>query len=733
MPVMPNYQPNPYMEPPGFVVPHTHLHLMDYRRMLNPQYYQTMAYHSRRFRYQHNSQNREMTSSEVQTEPLSANQRTSTPSSSDVEASRGLPVCNSNHRPSVPTGQSLSPALAVLKGDHSPELKDMVPPSTTRTPPNGSFVIQTEEVRIECCTTPVGLQLLHSHETAEVSHSFSQEVQCSSILQGHVLQDNGVCLPADQSEQALQACPDILLVGTPSSGEKIPALEEESIVTVASNAGSRVAAHGDVHEMRSEKIVSMTSKNLHSRVIQLPFDPKYLDELRKMESTVWSVEETLIPSPESLIQNDHTESCDEKLAVVDEGSSADALMFRKEAPTEEVEEMPPLTAELEDRVPAVGGPWDEVMSEADICPMMDVPVAEETTMTELTNTAEVADAPYLLLLDNSPLKEDGNQHRRETTVQDHQDTSFESLPAYLPSTSWLADFENVHYCSKLPPTPKKQSRPLSSHGLDVPSRRRKLDLEYKEQPNVLKPKERYKPKGKVDRRSLSDHECCLGRNFNENALTPYAPKRDRLCTRCLAKRRICTSASPGLDGQTLKRKAVPFQQRNDTLLPTCEACKCHSKKQLMRKGSSPDVRGRHHGHDTEGESSENSSRRTGPKWRAADDPRKLNDLKRPLASKQNLVTCPAAMYPKLKEKNCVCNEPQRQSVAWERLRHCPHGSAIQEMDENCAMPVSLQDKWRNMDQIYPTHGCQTGNKWDFTLISGELTLNMLYCNSCLSL
>ncbi len=726
MPVMPNYQPNPYMEPPGFVVPHTHLHLMDYRRMLNPQYYQTMAYHSRRFRYQHNSQTREMTSSEVQTEPLSATQRTSTPSSSNIEASSGLPVRCSSNTPSIPTNQPLSPAMAVQKGDHSLELKDMVPSSTTRTPPNGSFVIQTEEVRIECCTTPVGLQLLHSHETSEVSHSFSQDVvQCSSTLEGRVLQDEGLCLPADQSEQALQACPDILLVGTPSSGEKIPALEE-SRNQMDSDVGSRVAAHGDVQESSSEKDLSLTSKNFHFKVVHLPFDPKYLDELRKMESTVWSMEETLIPSPESLIQNGLIESHDETLATVAEVPSADVLTVREEAPAEDVVpmiEMPPLLEDdLEDRVPTLEDVGDEMVSGADMYPITDVPVAEEDLVAELTHTAEVAHAPYLLLLDNSPLKADRNQHRRDTIVQDHQDTSFESLPAYLPSTSWLADFDNVYYCSKLPPTPKKQTRPLSSHGLDVPSRRRKLDLEYKEQPMVRKPKERYKPKGKVDRRSLSDHECCLNRNFNENAFTPYASKRERLCSRCLAKRRICTSLSPGLDGRTLKRKAVPFQQLNDALLPTCDACKSHSKKQLMRKGSSPDVRGRRHGHDTEGESSENSSCHTRPKWKAADDP------KRPLASKQNLEKCPAAMYPKLREKNCVCNEPQHQPVAWERL-HCPHGNAIREMDENCAMPVSLQDKWRKMDQIYLTHRWQTGKQMVFTLIAGELTLNTLSCDS----
>lgn len=568
----------------------------------------------------------------------------------------------------------------------------MAPSSTTRTPPNGSFVIQTEEVRIECCTTPAGLQVLHSHETAEVSHRFSQDVvQRSSILQSRMLQDEGLRLPAEQSDQALQACPDILLVGKPSSGEKIPVLEEsrnqKDPVTVAKDVGSQVVVHGDVQETSSERDPSTTSKNFHFKVVHLPFHPKNLDEF-------WSLEETVIPSPH-----------DETLAGVAEVPSE-----REEAPTKDVTpmiEMPPLAEdELEDMDKA---PEDEMVPEADLYPTIDGPVAEEAPMTELTHTEEMPLAPNLPLLDNSP-----NQHRRETNVQDHQDTSFESLPAYLPSTSWL-DFDSVYYCSKMPPTPKKQNRPLSSRGLDVPTRRRKLDLDYKEQPTVRKPKERYKPTGKVDRRSLSDHECCLNRNFNENAFTPYASKRERLCSRCLAKSSICTSASPGLDSRTLKRKAVPFQQRNDAFLPTCETCKSHSKKGLITKGSDPDIRGSHHGQDTEGESSENSSCRLGSKWRPADHPRKLNELKKPLASKQNVEKRPAAMYPKLREKNCACNEPQHQSIAWERLRHCPHGNAIREMDENCAVPFSLQDKWRIMDQIYLRHRWQTGKQMFSTL------------------
>lgn len=655
MPVMPAYQSYPYMEPPSFVVPQTHLHLMDYRRMLNPQYYQTMAYQSRRFRYQHNSQTREMTNSEVQTEPLSGTERTASPSSAWLEASSSFPVCTS----SPPSNQLMSPAASPQRDDQC-----VTVPSTTRAARNGSFVIQTEEVRIECCATPAGLQLLH--EAADVSRSFSQDLlQCSS----DVMDD-----AEDQSEQGPRSCPDILLVGTPNSGENIPPLEQQE----------ESAGGGFSGEIQAEKDASATSK-ASQRESQLPFDPKYLDELRKMESMVWSAEESLIPSSESFIKNDYADSYDEKLE--DETPGADVPAAREEPVAEgnglHAADAPPrLAPQAEDGVP------------------VDAPATVEAPA-EPTTSAEAADEPYLLLLENSPPGDEDNEDRNVTSVQERQDSSFESLPAYLPSASWLADFESVHYRSRLPPTVQEQNRPLSRYGLDLPSRRRKADLECKGRVMGRLPTERCEPKGKVERRSLSDHECYPGRSYyGQNSFSPYGSKRDRLCTRCLT--------SPGRDSRTLTRKAVPFRQRNEPPLPTCEACMRRSKKRPLRSSSPDGGRGRRHGRDSEGDSSENSC---GTKGRAADGTGRPSKLKRPLASKQNLATHPAGTFSRLRERNCVCAELPCRFVARERLFRCPHGNAIQEMDENCAALLPPQEKWKHVDPFY--HQCQRGQMFVF--------------------
>lgn len=663
MPLMPHYQPNPYMETPGFVVPHTHLHLIDYRRMLNPQYYQSMAYHARRLRYQHNVVSRGVTSSEVQTEPLPTeplptSQRTSTPGSSN-ETSNAT--------------SSLSTALSAQKDEQSLEMKDLVPLSTNTTASESSFVIKTEEVRIECRTTPAGLQVMHSRETAEMSHSFSQDVvKCSSVIQNGLLlddDDNLQLLNAeDKTEQSQQACPDILLVGTPNSNDKIPALETNPVSSmdiVRSNTAS------DIQGLISEKDL---------KVVHLPFDAKYLDELRKRESTVWSMEETLVPSPEFLI-----ESQDETL--LGEVPSAETLILNEEMVQEDdvsiIDRPLRIEDELQDVVPTVELPVDELSTE-------DIP--QEPCQPVMKSKTD--HFPNFLQSDYSPL--DGN-------IQDHQDTSFESLPAYLSSTSWLADFENVRYC-KMPPTPQKQNKPLMNRSLDVPTRRRKLDVEFKES-SVCMPKEQYNTKGTVDRRSLSDHECCMSRSYNENTFIPYGLKGQQLCTRCSTKQRVYNT-SPGIDNQqVLKRKLKPFQPCNDVILPTCNACKGHAKKRLTRKGSSPDVR-----LEIEGESSENGSSR---KWKPTDDPRK--EMKRPLASKQNVELCQT-----VREKNCLCNELQHHQTQWQRSCHCPHGNVIRETDENYSAPTAIKDKWRNVDQMFHTHRWQTEKSWNAVMPSQNI-------------
>ncbi|XP_077365530.1 uncharacterized protein LOC144009586 isoform X2 [Festucalex cinctus] len=522
MPMIPHYQPNPYMEPPTFVMPQTHHHLTDYRRILNPYYYRSVAYHARRYRYQHNVPAKEVTSSEVQTEPLA-----------------GANLDSGN------------PEVLQVFSAPQPARDDNESTLDVESPPDESFVIQTEELTVECREAPAGLELIESCQSAEVSHRF----------------------PADaEPERVRTACPDMLVVGTP--GERVLDLEEQQ--------DEKLSSQIVLEEMTSEKDLQLGVQS--------------------------QVEDTLLDS----------------LTPTDD----------EEVPTDE----------------APAGDADP-SAEDEIC----------YTLSESPELKSKEEAPPSPCLGRSQ-REDESQHGRD--AREHQDTSFESLPAYLPSSGWRADFERVHICSRhlyplchkdsyisnrVPPTPRKQNQSVSRAASEAPSRRRKLEAEYREHPSVRKPKEQYKPRSKMDQRSLSDHECFLSRNLNENV---FALKSPRLCAACLAK-----------SGPALKRKAVPFQQRNHTLASTCDDCKSHAGKASLPDTWRP---------DTDGESSDNGS------WRAAGRER-LPGSKR----------------------NRTCDEARRPR---ERLPRCPHGNTIRELDEN--LPVSPQDKWRNAEQLYWTRRWQ---------------------------
>ncbi|KAJ0059955.1 hypothetical protein NL108_016983, partial [Boleophthalmus pectinirostris] len=611
LPLLPHFPPAPYMEAsPGFVLPHTHHHLMDYRRLLNPQYYQSMAYHARRLRYQQNLPTRDVTSSEVQTEPLPVSQRTSTstPSLNQTDAQK--------------ESSNLSTASSAQKDDRTLALNDLAPLTANATPQKGSFVIETEEVRIECCASPAGLQVLHSHETSEMSRRFAQDVvHCSSIVQNGVRPDDNAQIVNTEIKnvRSPQPCPDILLVANPNTNDKN--IEVETAVT--NNSKLKISA--DVEAIRNEK-------NL--KVVRLPFNPRYLAELRKIESSVWSAEETLTPSSEFIMDscNETFLSEAEKRITRDKTGQDDVVPFVYLPKT--------MNEELENAIPTfensiVDLPDKEIQKQSCVYSKIDLKCSQN------------------LLSDDSPL--DGN-------LQEQPDTSFESLPAYLPSTNWLADFENTIY-AKMPPTPQKANKQMESRSLIVPGRRRKLDAEFKDVTAIRKPKERYKSKGNADRGSVSDHECCVSRSYNENAFVSYATKGQRLCTRCMSKQKIYKTSTSPAQQQVSQRRVTPFQPWNDDVL-TCDACKGHTTKQFARKGSIPEIRV-----DRDGEVSQN-----GCKWRS-EETRK--ETKRPLALKpQNVEKC----YWKTRERGCAYGEPQHDQ--WRRVYHCCHGNAIREADEN---------------------------------------------------
>eukprot|EP00063_Salmo_salar_P061824 XP_014036659.1 PREDICTED: uncharacterized protein LOC106590307 isoform X3 [Salmo salar] len=745
------FQPSPYMEPPGYILPHSQLHLADYRRMINPHYHtahypQTMAYHARRFRYQHNAPatSREMINSEVQTEPTLGAAR-SDPKLSNADSSMKSNVqtnSESGSDTSCTAAQSLSPASAVQEVmSKSPAYQDIVlapasnTPISTRSaaPQKGSFVFQTEveELRLECRSTPTGLNILHSHETSELctAHSVSGTDEdlmqlCSSsslhhqASQGRMLHgQEGMGLIGEERDQCLQqACTDILLMdGSPSSGgpDNFLALDDcDSFIaeTLAERPGIsesdmdyRVVvqshnADGPQFSSNDGELSGNGSKSVYFKILHLPFDMQYLEELRKIEASVWSASlAPYVPSAEFMLQQGLMEPHREALSPV----------VVEEVPTVEVVPMVEVEIPGAEKVPTA-----EVVSLVEEAPMVESPWNENISMAEMVpNVMEVPAISSPNKTDNALTSPDTSQKRGAVSDLDHQDASFGGLPTYRPSTSWLGDFGNVYYHSKMPSDVEEQRRILRGSPLKLSSPKGKPNHDHEPKgPRCVSVTTtaplRLKGEGcrlgdKVDRRSYSDQEFCANRTFNVNTVTSGGHKRERICARCLTTKcnvnKIPGSPGPGLDALIVKRQGVPVPPWEEYILAqTCAACKSLARRRVTRKGSGSDVPSGPQNEETEGETSENSSCRAGP------GP-KLRDPRRPHSSmKRHSEQCPMGPHSKLREKNCSCDEPHRPpaAVLGGPRRH-PHGNVIRERNEEnlgVCVSVPLQDKWRNQDQ-----------------------------------
>ncbi|KAJ3611856.1 hypothetical protein NHX12_021869, partial [Muraenolepis orangiensis] len=617
MPAMNPYPPSAYMEQPRFVMPQSHHHLMDYRRMLNPHYYQTMAFQSRMLHYQHSSTSRDMISSEVQTEPLSMSQKSSTAAtacgSGRGEARNGFPDGGRKYTERNCSGPAhpLPQALPVKASGRLVDLKKTSTSSLETAPQKSSFVIQTEEVRIECCHTAVGLEVLHSNETQGVlAHRYAAQdlARCSSLItQSPVLQEVAVSAPQEQS-YSHQTCPDVLFDGTASCGstEVKQSLHETKAlikrIGASPDSGLRVASGGEAQKTVGQRRkrdgnanVGPSANDGHFKILHMPFD---LDELQSMEATQWSMEETCVPSPDWMMQNTLIDS--PMGTLVTEGKApcdGDLIdIFSEEVPLEQV------------------------------VPMMEMPQSDDEPLIELGSTWDVP---------------------------------------VVPKASPANGFASAD----------KRSRPPSARLSEVPIRRQKTNSEFKELQAVqwLKAEKVSKNQIKVDRRSLSDHECGRWRNRNQTAFPAWRPKGERLCTRCLANRSGCLSVSPGPETpQVFKRKFPnPLQPwLRHCLLPTCEACKVHKNKGLMCRGTGVDICGPICHNNAGGETSETGSCQTVPKWWGPEDLRRAPaDSKMRQVSRNQPEKCSVALYPQLRERNCPCDE--HRVPEWEGLRRHP--------------------------------------------------------------
>lgn len=524
--VLPPFPPASYVEAPGYILPHAQLHMVDYRRMMAPHLAPTMAYQARRFRYQQTPPSgRVMVSSEVQTEPVSAdspqqgcNTVTSTQSSSESGRSTDSSVLESSPKPNEDKTTCPEKGCVMMMSKMAEE--------TTRIPTvqNGGILFQAEEVRIECSGPPSAVKIMHSKETTELASNADGQ-----LLQYNLGSAEDVvlsCFPpvpfGDDEERKgtkdlshLEPCPDIVMVSCPSNGS-VSTLEG-SIVAPVEPVNSTLVVQGDPSLVKSAQDVCGNSKNIHFKILRLPLDLQCLDELRQMEASVWSVESLMpyVPTSEWIMQN--------------------SLMM-PEKPS--------------------------------LAPVMEIPAESP-----LQSNQSLEDARQSLLEAGRVIELDG---------QDSM-TSLESLPPFLPSASRLADFGNAYY-NKLSSNVQKISNP-GNCAKGHPEAHQDTKVQSGHQSPNATPKEL---KEETTNQSVVSGVILSGQEHCTAPLFPDSPLKHkvRMCKSCSVKRSadIC-SGSPSTKASCMKRHKISHAHLTGgkVKVPLCAMCMGDPERKARHK------------------------------------------------------------------------------------------------------------------------------------------------------
>ncbi|KAK3529187.1 hypothetical protein QTP70_019433 [Hemibagrus guttatus] len=519
--VLPPFPPASYVEAPGYILPHTQLHMVDYRRMMTPHLAPAMAYQARRFRYQHTTPSgRVMVSSEVQTEPVSANSSrqgcnvvTSTQSSSES----GRSTDSSSVLSSIPNEDQaacLEKGCAVL----SKMSGDTAKISTVQ---NGGILFQAEEVRIECSGSPSAVKITHSKETTELASNAGELLQCNMGSAEDVVLRCFQPVPFGDEERKgtknlshlEDPCPDILMVSCPSNGSV--SMLEGSIVAPVEPVNSTLVVQGDPSLVKNAQDMCGNPNNIHFKILRLPLELQCLDELQQMEASVWSVESLMpyVPTSEWMMQNSLTPG-------------------KPSLPT-----------------------------------VMEVPA--ESVLHSIQSTA--AATPSLLEA-GTVIELDGQGSM----------TSLESLPPFLPSASRLAEFGNAYF-NKLSSDVQKVSNPDNMAKGQTEAHQDTRVQTGHQSPNAapMKLKEELNQSERVEV-GLNDWEACAVTLFPESPLK-HKIRMCKSCS-VKRSADICSGSPSSKVGCIKRHKASRALLAGDKVkVPLCATCMCAPEKKARCK------------------------------------------------------------------------------------------------------------------------------------------------------
>lgn len=636
--VLPPFPPASYVEAPGYILPHTQLHMVDYRRMTAPHLAPTMAYQTRRFRYQHMTPSgRVMVSSEVQTEPVGTNSRqqgcdvTSTQSSSDSARSTDCGSVFSSPKSNGDKSTGQKKGCTILSNKMSGE--------TTRvsTAQNGGILFHAEEVRIECSGSPSAVKIVHAKETTELASNADGEfLQCNmGSTEDLVLRCfQPVPFEGDDERKGIKGldhmedpCSDIVMVSCPANGS-VSTLEG-SIVAPVEPINSTLVVQGDPGLVKDSQDICENPKNIHFKILRLPLDLQCLDELRQMEASVWSVESLMpyVPGSEWMMQN----------SLMTPGKPSLATVFE---------------------VPAESSP--------------------ESNQSPVEATPSLLEAGTVIELDGQESM-----------------TSLESLPPFLPSGSRLAGFAGSYY-NNLSSDIQNKTEPYT-WAKEQP----KIHQETQVQSGQTSPNaESKKLKEEMSNQSVtisgdrrSDQEHCASPLFSDS---PHKHKV-RMCKICSVKRGSdacsgCLSSKAGCMKRYKVARSHLTGEKNR--VPLCATCMRDPEKKARCKVAA--VTANAESNNMKNEMNEVSENEVYP----TKCQKKLYNTQSPPSGK-HLEKCPMSRQSKLREQNCLCEETKASdstSACRSNGRNQCNSLTKERNEENLAL--STIGRWNDPEQRF---------------------------------
>ncbi|XP_016119577.1 uncharacterized protein buc2l [Sinocyclocheilus grahami] len=459
----PSLLPLQCLEVPGYMIPQTQLHMMDYRRM-TPHVAPTIAHQTRHSHFQNGvPPGRVMVSSEVQTEPLcrSIDSHERAISHNCSESGRGTdsPVSTSpstldNKSVTCPEGTSMLTQNYNATNAISTTDLSAVPKSE---------ILQAEHMQIKCDAMLSGRKNFQNKDNMELaSHNETDLLQCSL---GSVQSSGDVVLCAYQSlafrkdeqrveaemlrysKHRLPACTEVTVLRTSPSCRTLKAYPKP--IRSVINQGIKAKKNSDMPFQAKSREDGNTSNNIDFKILRLPFDMENHNQPCQLEASIWSVESLIpyVPSTEWMTDNGLL-TPPKPLSPLNEHSD---VIAKPNYVPEGKNLQPGASVKYHGRPCQLEASIWSVESLMPYVPSSEWMVENGCLTPQKPLSPQIKSSDLLSKQNQSSTGIPAEKNLQTGASTKHE--SFNSLVSrspYRPSTSWLADFGNVYYYSKLP-------------------------------------------------------------------------------------------------------------------------------------------------------------------------------------------------------------------------------------------------------------------------------------------